>query len=69
MDRQMAAALIEQLCRALPPEPDFFWLSERIGAVAARCEPRDRPYVYQIALWYMDDAGLFAYQELPRFNV
>lgn len=68
MDRAMAAALIEQLGRDLPSDVDLFWFSERVGAVAARCAPTDRPYVYQLALWQLDDAGLLTYDVVPRFR-
>lgn len=65
MDRTIATALIDQLCRGLPrgdtPEGDEFdygWFRERVTTIAAQCGPVDQGYLWQYALWHLDAAGL-----------
>lgn len=74
MDRAIATALVEQLCRNLPrdgtPEADDFdygWFRERVASIAQRVPPADAPYVWQQALWHLDAAGLIP-EDSPRFH-
>ncbi|KRG47327.1 hypothetical protein ARC20_03080 [Stenotrophomonas panacihumi] len=65
MDRATATALIDQLCRDLPAggtseadEFDYGWFRERVGSVAEHCRAADGIYIWQYALWHLDQAGL-----------
>lgn len=73
MDREMATALIEQLCRELPQDGtteaddfDYGWFRERIESIVAACSPVDTMYVWQYALWHLDAAGLLPEGVAPR---
>lgn len=75
MDRLAARILIDQLSRDLPagdsPEADDFdygWHRERVEAIAARCRPEDRQFVWQWALWHLDAAGLLPEEVTPRYE-
>lgn len=73
LDRTVATVLIDQLCRELPrgdtPEADDFdygWFRERVTAIAGRCPPADGIYIWQYALWHLDQAGLLSDGSAPR---
>lgn len=65
MDRATATAMLDQLCRDLPrgdspaaDEFDYGWFRERVTTIAEHCRPSDGIYIWQYALWWLDNAGL-----------
>lgn len=73
MDRDVATALVDQLCRALPrgddPAADDFdygWFRKRVSAVAEQCERDDATVVWQYVLWHLDAEGLLPDGIVPR---
>ena len=75
MDRATATTLIDQLCRELPaggtPEADEFdygWFRERITTIAEHCRPVDGIYIWQYALWHLDQAGLLPEGTAPIYR-
>lgn len=65
MDRVLATALVDQLCRELPaPDSeaaddfDYGWFRERVASIAEHCRAVDGIYIWQYALWHLDRAGL-----------
>jgi len=75
MDRALATALIDHLCRELPGgcspgtlDFDYGWFRERVAEVASHCRPADGIYVWQYALWHLDRAGLMPDGVAPMFH-
>ena len=73
MGRELATALIEQLCRDLPrgdsdaaADFDYGWFRERVQSIADNSRPSDGIYVWQCALWHLDAAGLMPDDLVPR---
>ena len=70
MDRTAARILIDQLCRDItaedPDDFDYGWFRARVAAVADRCDPVDRAFVWQWALWHLDAAGLVPEELQPH---
>ena len=75
MDRAVATALIDQLCRELPRggsdaahDFDYGWFRARVQSVADHCPPADGIYVWQYAIWHLDAAGLLPDGLSPKFR-
>jgi len=75
MDRIIATALIDQLCRELPSagtgaeyDFDYAWFRERISKLANQCCSADVIYLWRYALWHLDLAGLLPEGVVPTYR-
>jgi len=75
MTRAMATALLEQLCRELPggdtaqaDDFDYGWFRERVQSVVDHYPKADAIYIWQLAMWHLDAAGLMPEELTPKFR-
>lgn len=71
----MATALLEQLCRELPrgetaeaDDFDYGWFRERVQSVVDHCRKSDAIYIWQLAMWHLDAAGLMPEELMSKFR-
>ncbi len=75
MTREMATALLDQLCRDLPggdtaeaDDFDYGWFRERVQSIVDHCRKADAIYIWQLAMWHLDAAGLVPDELAPKFR-